>query len=894
LIVRATAVLVAALGSVLLLIVANDAAFILPLGARRATPWVLVAVALLVTVGAVWALLRLTPLRIARLLENDQPELGTSLTNAVQLADLSFHAPISEYLRCQAVELGGDIARRARVWPVIKRGWIGVQTLLGALALLWLIGLTVFGDVFSAVMPRLLDPSGDHPPYSRVKFVVEPQRVRVAFGGQFDVQAKVSGAPVEKLYLMAEGAGGTTKTVMFRRPDKSYLQTLTNLRQPMHYWVTDGRGRSQRYPVEIVFTPKIEFVEVTTEYPAYTHLATRTHQLIDSEMRVPKHSVLDLRVASNRPLASGRVVLTPLLGGKAETITLPPTAEHDRMVAGRFEVTEALAYTVSVTDTDELDSDDNYQGRIVIEADHPPRLQVMEPARQAVATPDAIVNVSLRAEDDYGVDQVVWFRGFNESIERPFRIPLASLDTPTRVDAHSAFNLEDLGVKPGDTIDYFFEVADNDPDGPNVTTSRMHSLQVVSREQYEQVLRQAMARRALFDQYLKLDDFLRRLAEQAQSLHQLAKSGSPETAQQAESLASDIQQYLNALDTALAQPQLFDVESAFRKQLEQQRARMRRMLDSLNAGAGAGGGQLDPDMTQQLAEQFAEMTRQMSQQVGEPARQIVQVVRLTSLANKFAVLTLQQQELAKRAHRYEDKQGDLSRTEQMALAELAAAQQRIHDEVDQLLTEVPQLVVELPAAAEFDKLRTTALAFVDAANKLDIRSELAAAHEKLAMFDGATGYAIAESAYKKMDSLVKHCQSMPGEGKECLAAFQPELMQAGLGNSIDQIMAAISGSASGSSRDGYGLFGEAVSLYGPDIELPAGAEGTGAEMAEGTAANRHVNDHAAEDSEVPRDTDPHRVQLQRDTPFPLQYRQLVGEYFRAVAESDSEDVEPSP
>ncbi len=69
------------------------------------------------------------------------------------------------------------------------------------------------------------------------------------------------------------------------------------------------------------------------------------------------------------------------------------------------------------------------------------------------------------------------------------------------VEAVGAFELGKLGLRPGDVIEYYFEAADNYPQGPNVALSRPFRLQIISREQYEAILRQAAARKALFEPY---------------------------------------------------------------------------------------------------------------------------------------------------------------------------------------------------------------------------------------------------------------------------------------------------------------------------------------------------------------------------------------------------------
>ena len=109
----------------------------------------------------------------------------------------------------------------------------------------------------------------------------------------------------------------------------------------------------------------------------------------------------------------------------------------------------------------------------------------------AVATPAISVPVKVQAQDDYGVNRVYWLRGHNRSIERPFNLKLELKPGPQSVEAAGAFDLAKLGVRPGDSIEYYFEAADNYPKGPNLALSRIYRLEIISQEQFDEILRQA-------------------------------------------------------------------------------------------------------------------------------------------------------------------------------------------------------------------------------------------------------------------------------------------------------------------------------------------------------------------------------------------------------------------
>ena len=355
-----------------------DAFLDLPEGLRAGAWTGPVAIFVAIIGFAGWAWKRLNHERLARLLELAEPSLGNRLINAVQLSDAERPQPIAEFLRREAIDLGFDAARKTRTWPAIRRGFLSAAALAGT-ALLGC-GLLVLagGEVLRAVAPRFLDPRGDHPPYSQLKIHVMPEAAEVLYGGQLEVRASTTGRPVDKLWLVAENGAASTRAIMFLAPDKTFFQSLANLREPGKYYVTDGQARSRRFNIGIRYTPQITLVELTTTFPEYTGKPGRTAQLSGEPQALPEDTRLTFRVASNRPLKSGALTLTPVLGGKPSVVPLLPSGGSN-IVSGSFSLSQAVAFSISVEDINGLDSAEPRRGRFNILPDERPRLFVLEP-----------------------------------------------------------------------------------------------------------------------------------------------------------------------------------------------------------------------------------------------------------------------------------------------------------------------------------------------------------------------------------------------------------------------------------------------------------------------------------------------------------------------------------
>jgi len=780
--------------------------------------------------------------------------------------------------------------------------------------------------VIRAVLPRFLDPRGDHPPYSRLSFEVEPGDSEVAYGGQLEVCVRASGRPVEKLWLVSRdlddkdagpapshNAGRDLRATMFVAPDGSHFQTLANLRRPMRYWVTDGRARSHRFSIGVRYTPRITMAECSVEFPEYMRRKPKKHKLLGhatskegseagarstveaGEFRIPLDSRVTFRIASNRPLAGGALVLTPVLGGKRREVELAGETEGGSVVSGKIEFSGAAAFSLSVTDVSGLASTRRVCGRFVVEPDERPRIWVVEPGKNAVATPEVTVPVRVRAEDDHSVERIVWFRSHNQSIERSHDMALKSgvRGAPGKAEARSALDMADLGVRPGDAIEYFFEAVDNSPRGPNLATSRVFRIEIISVEEYKRLLKTMAARRALFEAQSRLGDWLRRLSERGEDLRKLAEAGDPgEAMKEARRLAKDLAEYRKELAGVLKQPDLFDVDPFLKEALRKQQRELERLAEELDRAIEAG----DAGAIANAAGRLAALSRYERLYVAEPVRHVRSVVDVLALASAFARLTAEQRRIVRMAERFREARDDLSRLERMELQDLAHAEGRVGDGVRKIVDDLPGLIELVPDDAEYDDLRRTATEFVAAVRAAGIVADLRAASDLFAEPDGPAARARAAKALEKMEKLVAKAPSGQGSTPGFRSVFQPALADA-MSSSVGQILSAMGmGSGSGGGGGGgYGMFAGDVALYGPAAALGgsgelggSGGSGRGEGLGgRGTGLRRDATDAA--DPALSRPDTRAGARLETEARFPLRYRQLVGEYFRVVAESLSED-----
>ncbi|MFW6108278.1 MAG: hypothetical protein ACOC8D_00545 [bacterium] len=895
-------VLVAAVGLIALAAVGLDAAVVLAEAARAQAPWLLALGAAGVVVAAVLGLRRLRELWVAQTLEAEDAELGTGLTNAVELIGKPQATATGELLRRRAVARGRDLATGRRAWPVARRGLkMAGAAALGTLGL-WLLGAALFTDVFRAVLPRYLDPQGDHPPYSRLRIDVEPGDTEVLYGGDCVVSATTSGVEVEKLTLVVRRGDHTDRIFMFLGPEGSFFQTLTNLRQDTEYYVTYGRARTHRHTIRIQTVPQIELVELESALPDYTRVPPQREHLAGFTLtqplarRLPPGTRLAFRAASNRPLAHGLLTLTPADDGEPRTVRLTPGDRGDE-VQGGFTLTESVELELTLVDVSGTPSTDAVRGTIELRPDAKPVLSVVEPGKDAFATPDVVVPVVVEADDDYGVTAIRWTRTAPDGKEETLDLTLEPEPGARSVAATTSLDLGALGVEPGDTLEYFFEATDSFPDGPNVSLSRLFRLRVISHDEHRKLVRRLLRRRRdPLDDYQRLADHLRRLAERAGALDErtrrLDRLGNASDAErqalskEARALQRELARYQDALDRQLELPTALDAEERFREVLAGQRPALQSLQKKLDRAAPDPLAM--PTEVGEVAEGLAQMCEQCEQDIEVPAEHLQAVGRLLARAQAFAQLSQRQQEVARAGKEFDHQLGECSRVEEMKLRDLADAERRVHDAVSELEREMPGLIDDLPDDERYDELRQTAQGFLDQLKASRAGDDLAEASDEFGRLRGRFGYPPARDAARKMDELVQEVRPMQGQGRAALR-FQPSLQA---GQSLKQMLARMLGAGEfgRGSQGGYAMAPQEYGLYGPDFEMPHGG-GRGPDTARSGPGRdvEHITD-ASDPADPDLDLPEARghVSLVPNVRYPLRYRRLVGDYFRAIADAQSE------
>jgi hypothetical protein len=938
---RAGCLALAAVILALLLVIGFDAALGLP-------GWVLVAMdVILIAVAGAAAIyllvvgyrLRFDPRRIARQLEQVAGINDSRLINAYDLAVAS-PEQISADLRDYAVQQGEQAAvhispaRAVNHDPVVR----GVG-LLGLIGLSGLLAYLLVPGAFHAVMPRLLWPYADHPPYTMLEFDVSFDPQRIMYGKPASIQVAITGPrkPEQATVVFIDQAGRRQPLPMMSLASSTeasgdgaarFVAHLDRAEQSRTFHIATPYGRSRRYVMQVLPVPLFEHVQLTYHYPEYTGWESDTSRLSSRGIAALSGTTVELSVTSNVALGGGQLTISQVPDSEPaaptgtrppdKTVTLSPDPSDPSRVRGSFVLDQPGRFELSLIGADGTPGDRTLAGRLEPMPDKHPRIHIEQPLQRVVVPEDWQVDVVIRASDDIGVERIELFRGINGW--GPWPVGLA-LDPPhgRRTEAQAVFDLAPLGAKAGDVINYFAEAKDGHPSAAQAATTDVHVIEVITWEEY---LEYARTRRGLEEIITELNVFEDRLADLAEQRVELLKqmqplqfkleSGQPLSDAERESLER-LGQRLSAYQQQAAelaeemrqwadQPQLYDFEPALRDmagQIAQDLGRQQAVAGSVERSIGSQIANRSPSSAEasqmaQAMQRFAEQTDPFAQQQVAQRQDTRRDLERAHLANQMIAQAQRirqviqgQGELADRMARFRNSE-QLSPSEQIAAARMAREQENLRKELADATTRLEQLSRQ--AGQLLPLMCGSADRLTGRIRQLEVENDQSDARRLAAAGEGRYASIAARTAARKLDSLLSDCDQAAGLVSEDLDGCL-NLPRDGWSNAIRQLAAgrAIGMGKAGGDGSGYSGSMASMAVMGP-MNLSQGESDARSRLGSGRGDGRGGRTSAADAPVDPAERlDPGRTTRQAGSAAPMpgvpaRYRQAAEAYFRRLAD----------
>ena len=382
------------------------------------------------------------------------PEIKDKLLNTIQLShqmEESKAGPStgSGTLNDNALLEATIEQRSARLSPIRFSDAVNLKGNLKYLgiffgSLLILIALMVFLPSF-AVQPtqRIVNYEQHFEKPLPYQVEIEQDDIETTQGKEVKFNIRVIGDRIPDAFYVKSELG---QQLMTKGSANDFSYTFKNLYNDLTFNVTGGEYTSR--PLHIIVHPNPTLLSYRCElrYPAYVH---RTNETLDAKTRliVPQGTQLTFSFTTRD---------TEQMTVSRDSLTTDLTANDD-IFEYQFVAAQSTKFEVQVQNT-WTQSIDPLPFSVDVLPDAYPDIRV-ESFDEQLSTD---VYYSGLVTDDYGFSRLTFNCIVREPIEKKIVKPVALDLKQTRTSFYYSFNMDSLGIMPGQNMEVYFEVWDND------------------------------------------------------------------------------------------------------------------------------------------------------------------------------------------------------------------------------------------------------------------------------------------------------------------------------------------------------------------------------------------------------------------------------------------------
>lgn len=599
------------------------------------------------------------------------------------------------------------------------------------------------------------------------------------------------------------------------------------------------RSISQARRIPVVLTPQLEGSRLRIDPPAYTKQKSRESEIPLGEGALPAlralaGSTLTFTLNSNRPLGLGAAAFQGSAAPAEKAVLQPGSGEADHTATVSFTAKESGRLTFDLRDRGGLQADRELAAALTVTHDLPPQIEIAEPAQDGFIVDTFEAGFAVRISDDLGVLTTRLHSGMNGEWNEPKAV--AAPDDPPQREGLEMLRVHPvaMGAKPGDVLTFFGEVIDIRPE-PQMARTRTLTLEVISEEEYNELLRLETEIGDLQEKYASLHDELDQLVHEQRKLAETAEEAAEAAAQEGQSdpakqekLATqqdDLNQRLvklaEKMETTGRDQPLYDLERSLQEVLTREAGVIRESVTQNEQDAATGAS---PQEIAQAGHEQADRLGPASEEGREAIEQaLADAQKMQDLLKPLTAwqeLYEQQKDLAIQTEALKQRE-QLSREDKLALQDMAAREHAVGEGLQRIAQELRE---KADAAEEiYPQAADDAREIAEAIERAGLEGMADRASRSMLAGRSAESHDRAEALRAAMEKLMPQCQSCrPGMGGEF--AQRLSLARSMLaGNTFEQMAM--------SRKFGFGL-------GPPGMGMGMGSGGVGGWMAWGNTGNR--------------------------------------------------------
>jgi len=401
----------------------------------------------------------------AAIIGNHFSDINDKLLNTLQLKKLAAEDERHRALIEASIEQRIENLRPVRFPSAIniKENNKYLKWILAPVAVILIIGLAA-PSILTESTKRIVRHNEYFAPVAPFQFVVLNNKLSAVQGQDLKLDLKLTGNRLPNdVYIELAGTGFKLDKENVTR----FHYQFTNLQQNITFRLVGNGFVSKPYEIRVNLRPSLLHFDVELKYPAYLHKHNET-----------------LANAGDLTIPAGTTVKWLFHTQNASALSFGMNEQVHNLVPadnGLFEHNERVIkpsiYKLNPQNT-YVSQGDSASYRINTIADEPPTISVDE-------KPDSVSHQAFyfngKIQDDHGFSSLTFhYRiGVPDAVGKDIIKPVKADMGASLSDFFYFWNLKEMGIKPGDQVTYFFEVADNDDvTGPQRARTPERSLHV--------------------------------------------------------------------------------------------------------------------------------------------------------------------------------------------------------------------------------------------------------------------------------------------------------------------------------------------------------------------------------------------------------------------------------
>ncbi|MBD1397427.1 DUF4175 family protein [Pontibacter sp. JH31] len=440
-------------------------------------------IGLIVYVLARWILLPLTAIaNLKKLLTDEQaasrigdhyPEIKDKLLNAIQLKDLD---RTNELIAASIEQRSSQLVSYPFTEAITYRDNKPLLKYIALPAVIMLLIGLLYPTIFVQGTERILNYKKHYTPLAPFNFVVKNESLQTYRGEDFELQVDIEGKAIpNEVYLHYNGR----RQRLNKDSNNRYTYTFKQLQKPVEFQLEGSGFMSDDYNLRLLSRPNLKHFQMKLAYPAYLK---RKPEVIQN--------------TGNATVPEGTTITWSFSATETKSVKLDfknpsqllEASIQDNLFTATKQFSASRDYAVALRNEHSTNKEDiKYQ--ITAIPDRHPKITLEQYHDSALFR---FMVLAGEISDDYGLTRLALvYKVSNEkSPQAKYKSRMLPLNKQQLNQTYyHQWNIAALNLNPGDKLEYFVQVWDNDGlKGPKSARTRTYEMKIPSRRELEQEL----------------------------------------------------------------------------------------------------------------------------------------------------------------------------------------------------------------------------------------------------------------------------------------------------------------------------------------------------------------------------------------------------------------------